>query len=272
MPAVFLRASLTVSRLRSSMSLSVTTVTDWDVAQGLLALADPRFGGTKRFRPLGAPRCSVTTTVPSVRARRRVGFDLGACAKLFIEAAKISAPSGMLAATRAVPPVLRGVLVAGRSFGASRQVSSRLQGLAPWRCLHIRWGTGSSPATVLRIVKQNENDSQQQIGKMQTGTDAGEAMGPWPRGAHRRLRVTPGLSGTMGPGTVRRQACSSRVQRPPGSGLSTQEIVTPACRRVTTRPGGGGQGSLAAGSGWVTKPMRWTPLRRAAESTSASVW
>ena len=56
MPAVFLRASLTVSRLRSSMSLSVTTVTDWGCRAGPACPCRSAFRWHEAFRGRSVPR------------------------------------------------------------------------------------------------------------------------------------------------------------------------------------------------------------------------
>ena len=95
MPAVFLSASLTVSRLRSSISFSVTTVTDCGMSRSC-CLPLPMVVSVARTAslPSGASARSFTVTVLSVVSDEAVSV----WAKALIEPASSMAPRGNMAA------------------------------------------------------------------------------------------------------------------------------------------------------------------------------
>ncbi len=91
MPAVFFNASLTVSRLRSSMSFSVTTVTDWGMSRNCWRpLPMPVSVARNASLPSGASARSRTVTVGRVS-------DGVVCAMALNEPASSMAPKGSMA-------------------------------------------------------------------------------------------------------------------------------------------------------------------------------
>jgi hypothetical protein len=98
MPEVILRASFTVSILRSSSSFSVTTVTDWGMSRSCCLPLPMRVVVVRRLSlPWGsASAAAFTTTGLSVLVSSSASLA-GDWAQPLIEAANISAPRGNMA-------------------------------------------------------------------------------------------------------------------------------------------------------------------------------
>ena len=98
-PPVLRSTSFTVSRLRSLMTFSVTTVTDWGMSRSSwLPLPMEECVARTESLPWGASAASLMVTVPSV-------FSCGAawvCAQLPTDAASIRVPRGRAALREAM--------------------------------------------------------------------------------------------------------------------------------------------------------------------------
>ncbi|EWS64816.1 hypothetical protein Y695_01935 [Hydrogenophaga sp. T4] len=154
MPAVFFRASLTVSRLRSSIRRSVTTVTDCGMSRSCCRPLPMRVSVARSASlPSGVSACSRTTTVGKV-----FSAPAGAVwAMAFREPASSMAPSG------SITPEFAEVEERGRTRWAWRRVFLRcdmeavVERVVGWLQRTALWLAGKTMLLQTRTIRNKVN-------------------------------------------------------------------------------------------------------------------